>query len=298
MKFWQGSLFLALLLASASPSEAWDCIRTRRGDAASPCVRWRSSPVVVRSFLGSPPRTLANGTRTWDDNAVLAAEEWSGLGGPVRISLEIGGTFRSPCGAQGPRHACDNTGPAGDNPILFANDFCGRDFGDIIQLTNNCFRPDTGEMIAAPVFINAGVLWNAYDGPVRFDLSTGTPVPVYDIRRVLLHELGHVLGLAHPDEAVPPQQVTAIMNSRVSGIDRLQPDDINGYFSIYGSGPPGPAPSPSQGCMLVAPAGQLPAPLWILLFLAGLRLSRSAGMKKTGATGKVQSQGRSACRSL
>jgi hypothetical protein len=168
----------------------------------------------------------------------------------MQLSLQVGGTFRSPCGPQGPGHACDNTGPAGDNPILFAADFCGRDFGDIIQLTNNCYRPDTGEMIAAPVFINRGVLWNAYDGPIRFDVSSGNPVPVYDIRRVLLHELGHVLGLAHPDEASPPQRVTAIMNSRVSGIDRLQADDIDGYFAIYGSGPPRPAPTPSQGCAI------------------------------------------------
>lgn len=231
----------------------WDCIRVRQGDPNTPCVRWFDSPVTVRAHLGRPERVpLANGTHSWDENAVLAAQDWNALGGPVRLNAEVGGALRSPCGPQGPGHACDNTGPRGDNPILFAESFCGRDFGDIIQLTNNCYRPDTGEMLAAPVFINAKVLWNAYDGPIRFDVSSGTPVPVYDIRRVLLHELGHVLGLAHPDEANPPQRVVAIMNSRVSGIDRLQADDIDGYFAIYGSAPPAPGPAPSQGCTVQA----------------------------------------------
>ncbi|HHM06128.1 MAG TPA: matrixin family metalloprotease [Gammaproteobacteria bacterium] len=59
----------------------------------------------------------------------------------------------------------------------------------------------------------------------------------HDFRRVFLHEMGHAAGLEHPDETVPPQTVTAIMNSRVGDINRLQADDIAGLSFLYaGSG--------------------------------------------------------------
>ena len=62
----------------------------------------------------------------------------------------------------------------------------------------------------------------------------------YDITRLLIHELGHALGLGHPDEA--GQDVSAIMNSDLSfenrSLDTVQPDDIAGARTLYGG--PGP----------------------------------------------------------
>ena len=52
-----------------------------------------------------------------------------------------------------------------------------------------------------------------------------------DLHRVAIHEFGHFWGLDHPDER--GQMVPAIMNSAVSSIDRLQPDDINGITALY-----------------------------------------------------------------
>jgi hypothetical protein len=68
---------------------------------------------------------------------------------------------------------------------------------------------------------------------------------------VALHEFGHVVGLSHPDQN--GQSVTAIMNSRISNIDSLQADDINGARAVYGgSSTPTPAsnraPTVAAGC--------------------------------------------------
>jgi hypothetical protein len=237
-----------LLWTLALPWQAalgFDCIRV--SDANSPCIRWPNNAATMRSFLGSPERQLLNGTNTWDENTVLAANDWNAQNSPFRFSVEVGGTFINPCGARGPGHACDDTGPNGYNPIFFSETICGRSYGDIIELTISCFRSDTGHIVNSTVFSNANVLWNAYDGPIRFDAPIEPRVPIYDIRRVTLHELGHVLGLAHPDEARPPQNVAAIMNSRVSNLDRLQQDDVNGLFSIYTGAPP-PQAEPTSGC--------------------------------------------------
>ena len=54
------------------------------------------------------------------------------------------------------------------------------------------------------------------------------------IYRLLLHELGHVVGLGHPDEH--GQNVQAVMNSRVY-YNELQPDDIEGILALHGPRP-------------------------------------------------------------
>lgn len=79
----------------------------------------------------------------------------------------------------------------------------------------------------ADIIFNTAWTWDSYRGIVH---SGGV-----DIQRVALHELGHVLGLDHPDEA--GQAVSAVMNSHVSNLDSLTADDITGAQSLYG--PPG-----------------------------------------------------------
>ena len=53
----------------------------------------------------------------------------------------------------------------------------------------------------------------------------------YVVYSLLLHELGHVVGLDHPDEY--GQNVAAVMNSRIVH-DSLQQDDIDGIQALYG----------------------------------------------------------------
>jgi len=89
--------------------------------------------------------------------------------------------------------------------------------------------PDGNFGEEADIIFNTNHTWSSFRG--------GQPSEDEDIRRVAIHELGHVLGLDHPDEAVPPQFVAAIMNSTVSyspPIDTLQEDDIAGAQVLYG----------------------------------------------------------------
>lgn len=257
---------LLLLLLAALPAPAFVCLHSANGN----CLHWAEGQATLRSFLGGPVQ-LANGTTSWDQNAIDAANDWNAVGAGFRFNVSAGGQLNEPCGPQGPNNACPNTGPRGDNPILFRSSLCGIPFGpDIIELTNNCWDAN-GAMINAPVFVNLTVPWNAYDGPIQFNGG----LPVNDIRRVLLHEFGHVLGLDHPD--LNGQRVVAIMNSQESNLDRLQADDTAGLRSIY----PNAGAPPDSGCQ-VAPGGApavwtlaLP-PLLLTLRRCSRRKQRSA----------------------
>lgn len=253
-----GRLAVLLLFAVHAPgaASAFTC-ETFDGEN---CIRWFEGQVTVKSFLGSPGRRLRNGTTTWDQNTFLAANDWNAIAGGLRYNVTTEGSFRDPCTTPGP---CPGTGAAGENPIYFTASVCGGgNFGaDVIAQTVNCFRLDNGAVVNAPIFFNRNIAWDAYDGNLIGGLT--------DIRRVLLHELGHVAGLGHPDDA--GQNVLAIMNRRVSVVDRPQPDDISGMRLVYGGGNPPPLTTTSGGCN-VAPARQSSRAASVVLLAASVLL--------------------------
>jgi hypothetical protein len=86
-------------------------------------------------------------------------------------------------------------------------------------------------LVEAHVLLNANLCWNAYAGPLRQCAAPLSHSPAIDIQRVVLHELGHVLGLEHPDDV--GQTVVALMNSHLSDVDTLMQDDRDGAVFLY-----------------------------------------------------------------
>ena len=110
----------------------------------------------------------------------------------------------------------------GKNELFFGEEVLGQQWGKgVLAITAITTR--SGVPIESDIVVNPNVSWARYDGPLR----SGT----IDIRRVLLHEFGHMLGLGHPDEA--GQQIPALMNSTVGDAQTLTDDDVTGARALY-----------------------------------------------------------------
>jgi hypothetical protein len=117
-------------------------------------------------------------------------------------------------------------------------------------LVHGPFAGKLGVVITqATVMLNPRLCWAVYDGPLQTGACHGGQDIIFDVRRVVLHELGHVLGLEHPDEG--GQSVSAIMNHAVSAVAMLQSDDMAGIQELY---PPRQAVAHAQAVSAAAAA--------------------------------------------
>jgi len=197
---------LAGLLAAIS---AWSFTYiTDQRDSGTPLpLKWPPGSVAIQIKLGSTAN-LSDGT-SFNTSAQAAAQMWNTHLGNLQITTSFA--------PEGPASESNTL-----NELVFASDIFGKAFdGNTVAVTTVWSRGN--ERTRADILYNSARTWDSYDGPTRSAI---------DLQRVTLHELGHLLGLDHPDEA--GQSVQAIMNSRISSLDSLASDDITGAQNIYG----------------------------------------------------------------
>lgn len=198
-----------------------------------PCLfKWFWHPPTSPNGVVSSNGTQSNLNDSTDGTADVAAmvAQWAGVpasdvryssgsGGNVVVNLDVanqGTAWTTPL-------PCNGTGVVGlgsPGPSLSA----GRFKGD------------------SPYYaIPSGNVW------VR--QMTGTPgcYNATTFKNVVLHEMGHTLGLGHPDQAASVHSSIcscgAVMNSSVTGVTTPRADDIAGIQWYYGTA--GPVPTTS-----------------------------------------------------
>jgi len=181
--------------------------------------------VTFQMGLGSAGRTLIDGNTSWDTAAAPALTAWDN----VMARLRYTGNVASPPVSSGD----------GVNAVVFSNTIFGQKFGTG-TLAVTYWRSSGSNIIEADILFNRNQQFDSYRGPLRFGTNGWC---IGDIRRVLIHELGHALGLDHPDDH--GQHVDAIMNSVTSNRETLSADDISGAQSMYAAPTPTPTPTPT-----------------------------------------------------
>ena len=195
------NLLLAIgLAATASISSGY--VRefdTTNPNAPIPLAWVKDRTVQIQLSLGNNPVMLRDGFTSFNDSAADALNTWN----PYLAHLHYSWIKNSPV-----------TRAQGDDEMsaFFDTKVFGKDFGaNALAVTILSYR--NGNMEETDTVFNTSISWDSYRGDL-------TP-PDFDFHRVAIHEFGHTLGLDHPDEATPKQNVVAIMNSKVSNLDTL-----------------------------------------------------------------------------
>jgi hypothetical protein len=183
--------------------------------------KWFSSPVFIQMNLSAttyrlqgraPNFPLEDGSPSWESVYSSGALIWNQY--LAQFSFF---TFQGNNGAGGATND-------GVNEVFFDSSFGGQQLdANTLAITSYSYDPSSGAMNEADTVFNSNVTWNSYRGPLASN--------AVDFRRVAMHEMGHILGLDHPD--TNGQTVDAIMNSQIGDRDTLSGDDIAGGQSLY-----------------------------------------------------------------
>ncbi len=182
-------------------------------------VVWPPGSVNMQIKLPTPSSPLMDGSTSYSTPILAAVQSWNSQIGVVQLVAQI---------MPGEVYSSGN----GINEIVIDTKADDEEFSANTLALTLSYRQGNVRKEGDIVF-NKAYTWDSYRGGLR-----NSPE---DMQRVAIHELGHVLGLLHPDEATPPQLVSAIMNSNVSNIETPRTDDISGMRSLYGA--PGVIPT-------------------------------------------------------
>jgi hypothetical protein len=177
--------------------------------------KWGRNP-VFQLELGNPGYALLDGSTSWNTAAAPALSMWNQVIGRIQLGQLVGSTISVRSGD-------------GYNSMSFATSVFGKSFGSN-TLAVTYYTYSSSSIDEADILFNQAQQWNSYRGPLRFNINGHA---IADIQRVALHELGHAIGLDHPDDA--GQNVDAVMNSTISDRYTLSSDDIRGAQVLYGA---------------------------------------------------------------
>ncbi|MES1168319.1 MAG: matrixin family metalloprotease, partial [Oleiharenicola lentus] len=156
-------------------------------------IKWPAGTVQIRIMMGTSP-SYSDGTAP-NTTVQVAADTWNTRMGAVQISATQA--------AAGSASDTNNV-----NELSFASDVFGKAFEENVLAVTTGFSSGN-ERTRSDIVFNSAKQWDSYRGGLQTKV---------DLRRVALHELGHLLGLDHPDEATPVQSVAAIMNSHIGSL--------------------------------------------------------------------------------
>jgi MYXO-CTERM domain-containing protein len=257
----RGGLLLVMLALASVAREAHAYCRSRtcefpqKGvpceyDEATGCstvgefLFWRSHCL---SFAVDRAGSVADDIAAEDVEGLVAGgfQVWSELGciGGGSPSLAVGSEGTIACGQV--EYEC-SAPEANSNLVMFRDDFVDTVYGlrvGVIALTTLTANLNTGELFDADIEINSR--------DEDFDLGSSGTLAVgerRELRGVLNHELGHLLGLSHSFEP------GALMRPHYDGTTLPDADDAAGVCAALGSASSDPvcdvpALPPDAGCV-------------------------------------------------
>ena len=155
---------------------------------------WPTPTIPIRVQLGPSAIALADGSADWNAVVENALALWN---------EQIAGTqFTWTEAAPGTAASAND----GINSMQFASTIYGDNFGDS-TLAISLIHSSGSQTTETDVLFNTAFRFNSYRGV--YAIFNG--ISYFDLHRIAVHELGHVLGLDHPDEH--GQTVVAIMNA-------------------------------------------------------------------------------------